>query len=101
MKHPVDLKLATVAGRHLFAANEAQPLAPRLPARRLTVARRHQRAHPPFFNGRVWFGIAYVPRPMAIEQEAERLQRALLDPRTAVPIPRATRALNVIRRLLA
>jgi hypothetical protein len=37
-------------------------------------------------TGRVRIGIAYIPpAPKDIGSEAERLQRALLDPRTARP----------------
>jgi hypothetical protein len=53
------------------------------PLRRTKVAARHQRPNPPFFNGRIWIGIAYVPKPMPMEAEAQRVQSALLEPRTA------------------
>lgn len=91
MKHPVDLKLATVSGRHLFSANEVDR----------PSSFQHHRRNPPFFNGRVWFGTAYVPKPMPVEQEAQRLQRALLDPRTAQPIPRLRRVFNFLWRVLS
>jgi hypothetical protein len=91
MKHPVELKLATVSGRHLFCANETNR-----PERF-----HHQRRSPPFFNGRVWIGRTYVPKPMPVEQEAQRLQRALLDPRTAQPIPRLRRVFNLLWRVLS
>lgn len=43
----------------------------------------HFRRHPPFHNGKVWIGIAYVPKPQRIEgQDAIQLQSALLEPRT-------------------
>jgi hypothetical protein len=43
----------------------------------------HVRRHPPIHNGKVWIGIAYVPKPQRIEgQDAIQLQSALLEPRT-------------------
>jgi hypothetical protein len=92
VKHPIDIRLATVSGQQLVAVNDGAA-----PAR----FAHHQRRNPPFFNGRVWLGIAYVPKPMPVEREAQRLQRALLDPRTAQAIPRWRRVFNFFGRVLS
>lgn len=64
------------------------------------LAKAHQRPNPPFFNGRVWIGIAYVPKPMPVESEAVRLQAALLDPRTSEPQTMLQRLVGRIGSLL-
>ncbi len=45
-------------------------------------------------------GIAYVPRPASVDGDAQRVQSALLEPRTAKPLPIATRLLGAIWRWL-
>ncbi len=83
--------LARADGEHLEAANEST--APRF---------NHLRPNPPFTNGKVWFGLAYVPKPMPIEAEAQRLQRALLDSRTTTSHPSLPRLiLNALRSVLS
>ena len=50
-------------------------------------------------TGRIAIGAAHIPRPSReIGKEAERLQTALLDPRTARPLPPLQRIAGAIWR---
>lgn len=39
----------------------------------------------PYHTGKVQIGIAYIPTPQPLTADQERMQAALLDPRTARP----------------
>jgi len=41
----------------------------------------------PYNTGRLVIGSAYRPKPAEMDSDAQRLQTALLDPRTAKPLP--------------
>lgn len=46
---------------------------------------RHGLRTPPFNTGRVLIGSTYIPRPPRLSADAERIQAALLEPRTQQP----------------
>jgi hypothetical protein len=39
----------------------------------------------PYHTGKVQIGIAYTPKPALLTADQERMQAALLEPRTALP----------------
>lgn len=45
-------------------------------------------------------GLAHIPRPLPIEADAARVQLALLEPRTARPLPVLARIAGAIWRWL-
>lgn len=54
----------------------------------------------PFNTGRVQIGIAHIPKPQPMTADQERMQAALLDPRTAAPQSLTQRLLGAIWRWL-
>jgi len=52
----------------------------------------------PYNTGRVVIGSAYRPAPPAMDRDAQRLQSALLDPRTANPLPPMLRPVGAFVR---
>lgn len=58
-----------------------------------------QRAVPYISTGKVLIGCAYQPRPPRMDRDAQRIQAALLDQRTARPLPPVLAALGALWRL--
>lgn len=54
----------------------------------------------PYHTGRVQIGLTYTPQPPRVEGDAVAIQRALLDPRTASPLPPLLQLLGYFWRRL-